>query len=340
MALRAAELEVLFTADTKQIEKADKDVQTIGRKIESKPIAAKVTADEKGALASMGRVEGAAKKLVSQDTALKLDADVTRAERGLERAKQRLADLEVRALGGLDVTADVRRAEAGLQKIERNLAGLQSARTMIEVEADPTPAESRLSRFFSRFRSDADSAGQEGGKSFSKGLDTATRGAGQKVGEAVGGDIEGTLMSALAAIPIAGGIVLAGVAIGKAINGAIQDGLQVEVGNDRLQALTGIDEADALRLGRAAGQAYANVFGDSVEANMDTTRLALQFDLIDADTSTKNARRVVEGLSGMLTCSVRMCSRSLPPSPPCSTLAWPARPRTLSTFLPPVRVKA
>ena len=297
--LRTAELEVLFTADTKQVEKAEKDVQTIGRKIESKPIAAKVTADEKGALASMGRVEGAAKKLVSQDTALKLDADVTRAERSLARANQRLADLEVRALGGLDVTADVRRAEASLQKIERNLAGLQSARTMIEVEADPTPAESRLSRFFSRFRSDADSAGQEGGKSFSKGLDTATRGAGQKVGEVVGGDIEGTLMSALAAIPIAGGIVLAGVAIGKAINGAIQDGLQVEVGNDRLQALTGIDEADALRLGRAAGQAYANVFGDSVEANMDTTRLALQFDLIDADTSTRSAQKVVEGLAGI-----------------------------------------
>ena len=381
MALRAAELEILFTADTKQIEKAEKDVQTIGRKVESKPITQKVAADAKGALASasrvedafegafkraadsskgmssslvrdflesgrassktaaeiesvlvksygvaagaardlalatkgeltvkvetapalasMARVEQAAKQLVSQDTSLKLDADVSRAEKSLARAQQRLTDLEVRALGGLDVTADVRRAEASLQKIERNLAGLQSARTMIEVDADPTPAESRLSRFFSRFRSDADSAGQEGGKSFSKGLDTATRGAGQKVGEVVGGDIEGTLMSALAAIPIAGGIVLAGVAIGKAINGAIQDGLQVEVGNDRLQALTGIDEADALRLGRAAGQAYANVFGDSVEANMDTTRLALQFDLIDADTSTKNARRVVEGLSGI-----------------------------------------
>ena len=299
MALRAAELEILFTADTKQIEKAEKDVQTIGRKVESKPITQKVDADAKGALAGMGRVETAARKLVSQDTALKLDADVTRAERGLARAQQRLVDLEVRALGGLDVTADVRRAEAALSKIERNLAGLRSARTMIEVDADPTPAESRLSRFFSRFRSDADKAGQEGGKSFSKGLDTATRGAGQKVGEVVGGDIEGTLMSALAAIPIAGGIVLAGVAIGKAINGAIQDGLQVEVGNDRLQGLTGISEADALRLGRAAGQAYTQNFGDSVEANMDTTRLALQFDLIDADTSTRNAQTVVEGLAGI-----------------------------------------
>ncbi|TFD09826.1 phage tail tape measure protein [Cryobacterium sp. TMT1-21] len=297
--LRAAELEILFTANTDQVQKADKDVKTIGERIEKKPITQKVKADEKDALAGMDRVEQAAKKLVSKDTALKLDADVTRAEKGLDRAKQRLADLEVRALGGLDVTADVRRAEAALSKIERNLAGLQAAKTQIQVEADTTPAESRLSRFFSRFRSDADAAGQEGGKSFSKGLDSATRGAGEKVGDAVGGDIEGTLISALAAIPIAGGIVLAGVAIGKAISGAVQDGLQVEVGNDRLQALTGISEADALRLGRVAGEAYANVFGDSVEANMDTTRLALQFNLIDADTSTKSAQKVVEGLSGI-----------------------------------------
>ncbi|WP_233197835.1 phage tail tape measure protein [Cryobacterium sp. Y57] len=379
--LRAAQLEVLFTADTSQVQKADKDVKSIGERIEKKPIKQKLTADASEvlssadrieaaykvafantteasarqkralvsnylesdraagksaaqiqsvltrsygiaesaarelakvasgeirikvdvapALESMDRVEAAARKLVSQDTSLKLDADVTRAEKGLARAQQRLADLEVRALGGLDVTADVRRAEAALSKIERNLAGLQSARTMIAVDADPTPAESRLSRFFSRFRSEADAAGQEGGKSFSKGLDSATRGAGQKVGEAVGGDIEGTLIAALAAIPIAGGIVLAGVAIGKAISGAIQDGLQVEVGNDRLQALTGISEADALRLGRAAGEAYTKNFGDSVEANMDTTRLALQFDLIDEDASTKSAQKVVEGLSGI-----------------------------------------
>lgn len=293
--LRAAELEILFTADTNQVQKAEKDVQTIGRKVESKPITQKINADEKGALASMGRVEGAAKKLVSQNTSLKLDADVSRAEKSLERAKQRLADLEVRALGGLDVTADTRRAEAALSKVERSLAGLQAARTQIEIDASTIKAESELDQFASK----AGAAGSKGGRSFSSGLDSATRGAGQKVGDVVGGDIEGTLVSALAAIPIAGGIVLAGVAIGKAITGAIQDGLQVEVGNDRLQGLTGISEADALRLGRAAGEAYTQNFGESVEANMDTTRLALQFDLIDESASTKSAQKVVEGLSGI-----------------------------------------
>ncbi|TFD47629.1 phage tail tape measure protein [Cryobacterium sp. Hh11] len=243
----------------------------------------------------MDRVEDAAKKLVSQSTSLKLDADVTRAEKSLDRAKQRLADLEVRALGGLDVTADIRRAEANLSKVERSLAGLQNARTQIEIDTSTIKAETELDQLVPK----AGAAGDKSGKSFVGGLDSATRGAGAKVGDVVGGDIEGTLIKALTAIPIAGGIILAGVAIGKAVSGAIQDGLQVEVGNDRLQALTGVSEADALRLGRAAGEAYANVFGDSVEANMDTTRLALQFDLIDADTSTRSAQKVVESLSGI-----------------------------------------
>jgi hypothetical protein len=278
--LRAAELEVLFTADTNQVSQAENDVQSIGRRIESNPITQTVDADETGALASMDRVVEAAKKLVSQDTALKLDADVTRAETQLERARQKLADLEVRALGGLDVTADVRRAEANLQRIERNLTGLQNARTMIEIDASTIRAEEALEDLEGAAGDAGDTAGAEGGKRLGAGLGK-------------------NLMTALAAIPIAGGIVLAGVAIGKSLLDGIQEGLQVEVGNDRLQALTGISEDDALRLGRAAGEAYANVFGDSVEANMDTARLALQFDLIDADTSTKNAQRVVEGLAGI-----------------------------------------
>jgi phage-related minor tail protein len=278
--LRAAELEVLFTADTNQVTQAASDVQTIGRRVEANPITQTIEGDETGALASMDRVTEAAKKLVSQDTALKLDADVTRAEKNLDRAKQKLADLEVRALGGLDVTADVRRAEANLQRVERNLQGLQNARTMIEVDASTVRADAALEELQDTAADAGDSAGEEGGKRLGAGLGK-------------------NLMTALAAIPIAGGIVLAGVAIGKSLLDGISDGLNQEVGRDRLQALTGIDEGDATRLGRAAGEAYANVFGESVEANMDTTRLALQFDLIDSDTSTKSAQKVIEGLAGI-----------------------------------------
>lgn len=295
--LTVADLEVLFTANTLQVSKAEKQVLAIGKKIESNPI--EIDADAKGALGGMDRVEDAAKKLVSERAVVKLDADISRAEKNLERAVDKLEDLHIRAEGGLDVTADVKRAEASIQRIERQLTGLRSARNVVDVEVDPDPAESKLKGFLSLFRKKTEEAGAEGGKSLTSNLDAATRGAGQKVGEVVGGDVESTLVDALAAIPIAGGIILAGVAIGKAVTGAIQDGLNQEKGRDRLQALTGVSEADALRISRAAGEAYANNFGESVESNMDATRLALQFGILDPKATTRDAQIVVQGLTGI-----------------------------------------
>ncbi|HWU30191.1 MAG TPA: phage tail tape measure protein [Microbacterium sp.] len=295
--LTVADLEVLFTANTTQVEKAEKQIVAVGKKVESKPI--QVDANAKPALDSMDRVEDAARKLVSKDTALKLDADISRAEKSLERTKQRLEDLQVRALGGLDVGADVKRAEAQLARTQRTLDGLVKAKNEIQVEVDEQKAESGLKRLVSLFKRKSEEAGDEGGRSLSKNLDAATRGAGEKVGEVVGGDIENTLVDALSAIPIAGGIILAGVAIGKAITGAINDGLQVDARQDRLQALTGISAADALRLGRAAGEAYANNFGESIETNMDTARLALQFRILDPKATTRDAQLVVQGLAGI-----------------------------------------
>lgn len=295
--LTIADLELLFTANTQQVEAAEKQVLAIGKKIEGNPV--KVSGDAKGVLGDMDRVEKAAKKLVSERAVIKLDADVSRAEKNLERAVDKLEDLHIRAEGGLDVTADVKRAEASIQRIERQLTGLRSARNAVDVEVNEEPAEAGLKRFLSMFKRKTEETGSEGGRSLSQGLDAATRGAGEKVGAVVGGDIESTLVDALAAIPIAGGIILGGVAIGQAIKGAIDDGLAVEKRNDKLQALTGISEADALRIGRAAGEAYANNFGESIESNMDASRLALQFRILDPSATTRDAQLVVQGLAGI-----------------------------------------
>lgn len=295
--LKVADLEVLFTANTDQVEKADKQIVAIGKKIEGKPV--KLDADAKGALGSMDRVEKAAKKLVSERAIIKLDADISRAETNLGKAINRLEDLHIAAEGGIEVTADVKRAEASILRFERQLDGLKKARNVVDVEVEPQKAEAGLKRFLSLFRSKTAEAGAEGGRSLGQGLDAATRGAGQKVGEVVGGDIESTLVDALSAIPVAGGIVLAGYAIGKAVTGAIEEGLAVEKNTDRLQGLTGISEADALRLGRASGEAYANNFGESIESNMDATRLALQFRILDPTATTRDAQLVVQGLTGI-----------------------------------------
>lgn len=377
-----AELETLFTANTDQIEKADRLLKQTSDRAE-KPI--KLDADAKGVLGSLGRVEQEVKKLVSADTIVKLDADISKAQGQLDRAVVKLEDLQVRAEGGLDVRADTKRAEAQIQKLERSLAGLQKSRAAFDIDADgqkalaelrkvesaekrlvsadvvakvdadisyaqknvtriqaqlevlrsanPSPkvlvdisraegqldtAQRKLDQLNSARASmkvDADTsaaesalkqvdgvaekAGADSGRSFTGALDAATRGAGEKVGEAVGSGVEDTLIKALAAIPVAGGLVLAGVAIGKAVTGAIQDGLNVEKSMDRLAALTGLSDADAQRIARGAGEAYANTFGASIESDMDTARLALQFQIIDPKATTRDSQLVIQGLAGI-----------------------------------------
>lgn len=292
------QLEALFTADTSGWDKAAKKVETEAKGIEKKPTKQKIDGDPKGALDSMGRVETEAKKIVSAKTMATVDANIDKAETSLSKVQERLDYLHsVEAT--MEVTADIKRAETALSQITRRRDALVSAKSTMEVGADDTKAQSVLKRLVESAKAKGDEAGEGAGKGLTSSLDEATRGAGEKVGEVIGGDIGDTLESALTAIPIAGGIILAAAAIGKAITGAIQEGMQQEVGRDRLQALTGIDEASAKRLANAAAEAYANTFGESVEANMDTAKLALQFDLIDEKSATRDSQKVIEGLSGI-----------------------------------------
>lgn len=269
MALRAAEVEVLFTANVSDVAKAENVIKQTGQRVEKNPL--KVDADATGALAGMDRVEQAAKKLVSKDTIATVDANIERGEKNLDRVQKRLDYLRS-VETDLDVSADIRRAEASLSKISRNLDGLKSARATMEVDADTSSAEQALDEV----QADAGDAGEDSGKAF--------------------GD---SIIAALVSIPIAGAVVGIGAAAGKALVDEFNDALQIEVGYDRLQALTGVSEADALRLGRAAGEAYANNFGESIESNMDTARLALQFRILDPKATTRDAQLVVQGLSGI-----------------------------------------
>ena len=267
--MRAAEIDVLFTADTKQIDEADKKIRETGKRTEKNPL--KVDADAKPALESMDRVEAAAKKLVSKDTLLTVDANIERGEKSLDRVQKRLDYLRS-VETTMDVKADIARAEASLSKVQRNLDGLKAARATMEVDADTSEAEAA----FDGVKGDAGDAGEDAGAEF--------------------GD---RVIAALATIPVAGAVIGIGAAAAKALVSAFEDGLQIEVGYDRLQALTGVDEATSLRLGRAAGEAYANNFGESVESNMDATRLALQFRIIDPTSTTRDAQLVVQSLAGI-----------------------------------------
>ncbi|NHI16868.1 phage tail tape measure protein [Microbacterium excoecariae] len=271
MALRVADLEVLFTANTADIAKAEREVKQTGEKIERKPIEQKVDADTKPALDGMDRVEAAAKRLVSHDTAVQIDSNIERAEKGIERTEKRLEYLRS-VETELDVSADVKRAEARLQKLERQRDALTKSRAQIEVDADTIPAEDALDDL----EDESSSSGRRSGDNLGKGI-----------------------IAALATIPIAGAIAGIASSVGEAVSSAFQEGLQQEVTRDRVQALTGIDEAGAIRLAHASGEAYANAYGDSIESNMDTARLALQFNILDETATTRDSQKVIQSLSGI-----------------------------------------
>lgn len=269
MALKAAELEVLFTVNLDQVAKAEKDVKASAERIEKKPV--KIGADPKGALAGMAQVEAEAKKIVSAKTLATVDANIDRAEKQFMRVKERLDYLRS-VETELDVKADISRAHAQLDRVTRSMEGLRNARAVMTVDADTSAAEDA-------FEGAAGAAGD--------------------AGTDAGAEFGDNVVAALLSIPIAGAVIGVGVAAGKALLDGVEQGLSVEMRADRLAALAGLSEEDAARIGRGAGEAYANVFGESIEQNMDVARLGVQFDLIDPDATARSAQRTVQSLTGI-----------------------------------------
>lgn len=273
--LRAGTLEFLFTANTTDVEQAEVRVRQIGQRIERNPAEVQVTADATDALAGMDRVEEAARRVVSQDVVARVDADISQAEAEAEKIR---GDLDyLRAVEtNVEVSADIQRAEDRLERVDRSLAALNAARATMEVDANTAGAEEALEDI-------ADTAGE----------------AGEDGGEAAGGGLSSGIIAALVGIPFAGAVIGVGVAIGKSLADGISDGLQVEVRQDRLQALTGISKEDAVILARSAGEAYANVFGESIESNMDTARIAVQSGILDPTSTQRDSQLMIQSLAGI-----------------------------------------
>lgn len=273
--MRAGELEFLFTANTGQVERAEQTVRTIGRRVEQNPATLPIDADPSDALGGMDRVEEAAKRLVSQEVMARVDADISRAETETQKLRDEIEYLNS-VKGELQVDADIARAEDKLRRVDRTLQGLEAARATMEVDADISAAETALGDV----ADEADAAGAEGGRR-------------------AGSSLSSGIIAALATIPIAGAVIGVGVAAGKALADAVQDGLAVDKRQDRLQALTGVNEGEAAKFGRAAGEAFAGNFGESIESNMDTARIALQGGLLDEAATVRQSQKVIESLAGI-----------------------------------------
>jgi hypothetical protein len=266
-----AKLESIFTGDPTQFDKTATTVETRQKSIDGKVTTATIDADATAALDSMDKVDAAGKKIASAETVARVDADITKAQTDFDRITAEL-DVLRQSDATPQVTADISKAESALAKADASLSALRGARATMVVEADTSKAEGDLDGLADK----AASAGSDGGDRAGKNL-----GAG--------------ILAAIATIPIAGAVV----GIGQAIGDSLMEGLEGEVNADLLAARTGLDEATVARLGRAAGEAYAGNFGASIEANMDTARIAVQSGLLDPKATAQDAQDIIQSLSGV-----------------------------------------
>lgn len=124
-------------------------------------------------------------------------------------------------------------------------------------------------------------AGASGGASFMSGFSEKIAGLGGKAGPI------GMALVGVASLGVAAGAVLAG---------GIAEGMEQERVQDRIQAQLGINEATAQNIGRAAGAAYSDGWGESVEANMDAARLAIQNGILTGEEDTATFASTITNL--------------------------------------------
>lgn len=237
-------------------------------KMEATP---EVTAKIEDAKARMKEIRGEIRDLQSQKAEVRIDAAIQEAQKRISEITTELGELRMMEASP-EVDVKITEAQRNLRTARAGLKELQGAKAEMKVTADVSDAEDEIAGL-----------GDEG----------------EEAGDAAGEGVVSGILSALGTIPIAGAVIGAGVAIAGGLILGIKQGLQIEAERDLFSARTGLDEATSARFGRAAGEAYANAWGDSVADNLETARVAMEQGLIDADAIDADVERVIASLTGI-----------------------------------------
>ncbi|MBF6133514.1 phage tail tape measure protein [Nocardia otitidiscaviarum] len=130
----------------------------------------------------------------------------------------------------------------------------------------------------------------------------AGRQAGRQGGDqASGGILDGLqgLKGGAVGAALGAAFAVAGVSAAGLFVKSLQKGMEREKALDLTQARLGVDDATMAKIGTAAGRAYTNAFGDSVEGNVDAARRAIQSGLLDPNATAQDTQKVIEQLSGI-----------------------------------------
>lgn len=270
---RAGDLKVSPTIDA-DIKAAEANVRTLTsrlKRLEAQPNSAKIDADIKRFEAKAEDAQRTLQMLSRMEVTPKVLADTAKAKAQLDDARARLKALEgMRA--EVVAVADIDKARANLDRAQAQLKALQGAKAEMVVTVD----SAKVSGAFS-------------------GMEKAAAGEGKKSGLSAGK----ALMDGLTSTPVAGAVVGILGAAGIAGVAAFKQALQVDAREDLFGAKTGMDEKTARKYGSAAAGAYANAWGETVEANMAAAEAARANQLIfDTDTQA-NIQKGIQQLQAL-----------------------------------------
>ncbi|GII98393.1 hypothetical protein CLV28_0715 [Sediminihabitans luteus] len=209
---------------------------------------------------------------------------------GAREAEQGIGSVQdaMRALGRtpapeVQVTADVAQAQQRLAATSADVRGLNGLDAEVAVTADTSQADRALDGM-------ADTAGDAGAGAGAAAGDNLVAGMSDKLGalSSKAGPIVGSVIGAVA--------VIASLHPGvKIMEGIVADMSRARAG--MFSARTGLDTGTARKFGAAAGEAYAQNFGESVDGNLDAARAALQSGLIGGDATQAEITTVINQLS-------------------------------------------
>lgn len=203
-------------------------------------------------------------------------AEAERAVRNSEQANDRMVASHRRA---------ARAAEAGGRDAERAMQGVEDAMREAARTA-ATQGEQAGSGFSDRFQGGlgsisgaAEGAGGSTGGSFIAGFAPRVAQLGSK-----GGPIGAALA----------GVAIIGISAGAALADAIADGMEQELNLDFIQAKLGVNEETMAVIGKAAGDAYANAWGESMAANQTALGALVQAGVLTGEEGSPEMQKMLE----------------------------------------------
>ncbi|ORB26621.1 hypothetical protein BST38_25495 [Mycolicibacterium parafortuitum] len=205
---------------------------------------------------------------------------------------------------GEKVAAAERKLEAARERGSANIEGM--ARRVERARLSEIEAIERATRAYQEYEQAAQQAGEEGGRSFLGGI-RGSLGQAAGLGEEFAGGLASGFAGAGALSRLAGfavpgvGWVAAGVSAGALLAQGVSQGLESLQMKDVFQARLGLDEATMARYGQAAGSAYADMWGASVEDNLRAAQFAVQGGVINASASDEEIQQTIAHMQTLAT---------------------------------------